>query len=83
VAAESYVVINQNSNKLHECTFTKLCARIEKVVRGIDVEKEPPLAQHILQCVLKDSSINLSTSKAKQVEDWRRIHWTNYKNISM
>jgi hypothetical protein len=26
--------------------------------------------------------MNLSMSKAKQVED-RRIHWTNYKNISM
>jgi hypothetical protein len=32
--------------------------------------------------VLKYSSINLSVSKAKQVED-RRIGWTNYKNISM
>jgi hypothetical protein len=32
IAAESYVVINQNSGNLHECTFRKLCAHIEKVV---------------------------------------------------
>jgi hypothetical protein len=32
--------------------------------------------------VLKDTSINLSMSKASKVED-RRIRWTNYRNISM
>ncbi len=82
VVAESYVVISQNSGNSRECTFRKLLARIEKVVCGIDFENDPCLAQHLLQRVLKHSSINLSASKAKQVED-RRIHWTNYKNISM
>jgi hypothetical protein len=82
IAAESYVVINQNSGNLHECTFRKLRACIEKVVCGIDVDSNPCLAQPLLQRVLKHSSINLSASKAKQVED-RRIRRTNYKNISM
>jgi hypothetical protein len=68
---------------LRECTVRKkLCARIEKVVHGGDLDNDPCLAQHLLQNVLKYSSINLSASKAKQVED-RRIHQTNYKNISM
>jgi hypothetical protein len=82
IAAESYVVINQNSGDSRECTFRKLCARIVKVVCGIDFDSDPCLAQHLLQRVLKHSSVNLSASKAKQVED-RRIFWTKYKNISM
>ncbi len=82
IAAESYVVINQNSGNLHECLFRKLCVCIEKVVHEADVDNDPHLAQHLLQCVLKYSSINLRASKAKQVND-RRIRWTNYKNISM
>jgi hypothetical protein len=82
IAAESYIIINQNSGNLCECTYRKLCACIEKVVCGINVDSNPRLAQHLLQCVLKHSSNNLSVLKSKQVED-RRICWTNYKNISM
>ncbi len=82
IAAKSYIVINQNSGNSHECTFRKLCAHIEKVVREIDVDSNPLLAQYLLQRVLKYSAICLSMSKAKQVEV-RRICWTNYKNIYM
>jgi hypothetical protein len=53
VEAEIYIIINQNSGNLHECTFRKLHACIEKVVCGIDVEIDPCLAQHLLQRVLK------------------------------
>ncbi len=82
IVAESYVVINQNSGKLREFKFRKLCLHIEKVVCGIDVEQDPCMVQHLLQRVLKDSSINLSMLEAKQVKD-KRICLTNYKNISM
>jgi hypothetical protein len=82
VAAESYIIINQNSGNSRKCTYRKLCALIEKVARGINVDSDPCLAQHLLQRVLKHSSINLNELKSKQVED-RRIRWTNYKNISM
>jgi hypothetical protein len=65
MAAESYVVINQNNGNMRKCMFRRLCARIEKVVCGIDAEKNPCLAQHLLHCVLKYSLINLKVSKAK------------------
>ncbi len=82
MAADNYVAIQNASGKSRECTFRKLRARIEKVVWGADVQSDSRLAQHLLQHVLKDTSINLNVSKDSNVED-RRIRWTNYQNISM
>ncbi len=79
VTFESFVTISQFNWGRRECRHKPLAVRHSKVIKTKDWTQAQQ--KDFLQCVLKDSAINLDATKSTNAED-RRICWTTNRNLS-
>jgi hypothetical protein len=75
-------MIHQINGNTRMQTYKTLGALLQEVVYGDGATIGSQQAHHLLQQVLKNTAINRNVDKTKNAKD-RRVHWTNYKNISM
>jgi hypothetical protein len=80
VAFKSFVTISQLNGGMHECRHKPLAMKFSKVIKTKDWTQVQQ--KDYLQCVLKDSAINLDATKSTNAQD-RRIRWTTYRNLSL
>ncbi len=74
-AFKSHVMINQYNRNGGDNTRKVLAGKLNHVMRN-----DNKLRYNLLNCVLKDTAIEISGTKCKRREE-RRIRWTTYHNI--